>query len=141
MGIYWRVRSIPELKGLSEARRDELFRLVNRRLWPAKIVWAVVFALIQIVNPLVSLDARFRAPRVRGLPWIILAASFCWIAVLPPLVNGKAHGYLRQILAGCCANCGYDLRATPGRCPECGKIPRSGDEGGSVPANRGELQK
>jgi hypothetical protein len=54
-----------------------------------------------------------------GLPalWIVL-----WFARLQ---MGYAEGRRREaaLRAGRCAACGYDLRATPDRCPECGKIP------------------
>ena len=56
-----------------------------------------------------------------ALPWWYLLL----LGVAPPLVRGwRRWSPLRRAdrwrLAGQCARCGYDLRATPGRCPECG---------------------
>ncbi|HEY7120660.1 MAG TPA: hypothetical protein VH475_29015 [Tepidisphaeraceae bacterium] len=60
--------------------------------------------------------------------YFVLGVPF-WALCLPPAIAagwGVARSYRRRNRrrAGLCRQCGYDLRATPDRCPECGTIPR-----------------
>jgi hypothetical protein len=57
------------------------------------------------------------------IPWW----SFCAMGAILPLIAirriSKIRRWRRRNRAGLCATCGYDLRATPEKCPECGTIP------------------
>lgn len=50
-----------------------------------------------------------------------------WLATLsfafPPLFYAAARGRCHRKSPNICSHCGYDLRATPDRCPECGMAP------------------
>jgi hypothetical protein len=48
--------------------------------------------------------------------WLVILAMMTWTA-------GRWIGREYRDV-GLCPACGYDLRATPDRCPECGKEPR-----------------
>ncbi len=50
--------------------------------------------------------------------WVLLFL----VAPLPIMRFGSAMRRRRARGRGLCAACGYDLRATPGRCPECGAV-------------------
>jgi len=52
--------------------------------------------------------------------WLLLACAPLpiWSAYRLALRGGPGR---RRRAKGLCAKCGYDLRATPERCPECGR--------------------
>ena len=56
------------------------------------------------------------------------------IFIIPPLLAGlmllrRMIAERKRIKPGFCADCGYDLRATPDQCPECGKVPQNRPDG------------
>ena len=66
------------------------------------------------------------SPPPRRSNWPYLAAVY--LAMLPTwivtaIVTWREWRKKRRSQAGLCPDCGYDLRASPERCPECGAAP------------------
>jgi hypothetical protein len=61
---------------------------------------------------------RFPNSTVVAVPHWLLSLM---LSALPAFWGIRAVRHREK--SGCCPSCGYDLRATPERCPECGTVP------------------
>ena len=79
-----------------------------------KLLLAVYWPLASVVFLLSALGALPDRPRDVAVIWGSYLAAFALVyaVVWPHLAEPRRSGV--------CKACGYDLRATPGRCPECG---------------------
>ncbi len=73
------------------------------------------------------MEAGHTRPRAYGWQVVVPCWSLFVATAALPIAWGRQWKKRRRLVArGHCIVCGYDLRATPDRCPECGAAVRSG---------------
>jgi hypothetical protein len=88
---------------------------LDPQLKSVPIVWNYLFRPRYFDRPGIP---NFRVQRVTVPIWLLAFVSGI------PWASRRIWNWLHYREAGLCRVCGYDLRATPDRCPECGTVPQ-----------------
>jgi hypothetical protein len=97
-----------------------------------RIIFRTLHVLSLTMPALVSVRPPRRGPGAAGLfhdvnaEWTALCLPYSALPSIWLVLRCRRalrRHRLEQIPPGHCPSRGYDLRATPGRCPECGKVP------------------
>jgi hypothetical protein len=125
----WRSCDCYAFESIHPARRWERWGLLVLRAEATTRVGSDGLAMRRPVG-----EGERRSPPIRC--WLIHGVPHWWLVAataLPPVMwlGARARAGLRRHRRrrlSLCPSCGYDLRATPTRCPECGAVPTPREE-------------